>query len=30
VMEATGERSPGAIKVSREYISKLLQMDDKQ
>ena len=26
VMEATGERSPGAIKVSREYISKLLQI----
>jgi sugar phosphate isomerase/epimerase len=30
VMEATAERSPGAIKVSREYISKLLQMDDEQ
>jgi sugar phosphate isomerase/epimerase len=30
VMEATGERSPGAIKVSREYISKLLQMGDEQ
>ena len=29
VMEATGERSPGAIKVSREYISKLLHMDEK-
>lgn len=27
VIEATGERSPGAIRASREYIAKLLQAD---